>query len=447
MAGIYSLTDYASPSTTDWWPAIEQAMNDAEANGTGLITIPPRSTPYEFSKPIEMRRGVHILGVDTARWLESSHASTVLRAKTGFVGTGLVRFTDKASTGYANDCTGCSIRHLSLDGNGQTGSGIHGIEITGATRDNTISDVNVRDFSGSGVVMDWYSGRHPQEFRISYVFAYGNAADGFHLAAGSDNQFLSCEAAANEDYGWQITSGAGNSEFINCSAEWNWKHGLYYHTANDGPVFVNFVTDRNAWDGVHIGSCPSNQAISFVGLKTRRDGRNSGAGGGNYAGLRIEGTALSYGPPVHITGLVQQVARDDDDTGTHSPQIGVVTSYHGASYIQGRIWGQATSISNADNSTLNMGTGTTYVTGDPGSETETRHVYTHTDGKLKFVSSGNTNIQIHPSGIIQMLERSNPGAAPPSNNCYMFLRDNGAGKTQLAIQFPTGAIQVIATEP
>lgn len=38
-------------------------------------------------------------------------------------------------------------------------------------------------------------------------------------------------------------------------------------------------------------------------------------------------------------------------------------------------------------------------------------------------------------------------SAPASNKGRLYFRDNGAGKTQLVVRFPTGAIQVIATEP
>lgn len=37
--------------------------------------------------------------------------------------------------------------------------------------------------------------------------------------------------------------------------------------------------------------------------------------------------------------------------------------------------------------------------------------------------------------------------APATNNGILYFRDNGAGKTELAVRFPTGAVQVIATEP
>lgn len=38
-------------------------------------------------------------------------------------------------------------------------------------------------------------------------------------------------------------------------------------------------------------------------------------------------------------------------------------------------------------------------------------------------------------------------AAPDANVARLFVRDNGSGKTQLCVRFPTGAIQVISTEP
>lgn len=47
---------------------------------------------------------------------------------------------------------------------------------------------------------------------------------------------------------------------------------------------------------------------------------------------------------------------------------------------------------------------------------------------------------------VQMIETSDL-AAPAANTGRLYLRDNGAGKTQLVIRFPTGVVQVIATEP
>lgn len=38
-------------------------------------------------------------------------------------------------------------------------------------------------------------------------------------------------------------------------------------------------------------------------------------------------------------------------------------------------------------------------------------------------------------------------SAPAADNGILYFRDNGSGKTQLVARFPTGAVQVIATEP
>ena len=49
--------------------------------------------------------------------------------------------------------------------------------------------------------------------------------------------------------------------------------------------------------------------------------------------------------------------------------------------------------------------------------------------------------------FIQMTEMSSDAAAPAANTVKMYVRDNGAGKTQVVARFATGAVQVMATEP
>ena len=43
-------------------------------------------------------------------------------------------------------------------------------------------------------------------------------------------------------------------------------------------------------------------------------------------------------------------------------------------------------------------------------------------------------------------EITDPGIAG-ADQARMYLRDNGSAKTQLVIQFPSGSVQVLATEP
>lgn len=46
----------------------------------------------------------------------------------------------------------------------------------------------------------------------------------------------------------------------------------------------------------------------------------------------------------------------------------------------------------------------------------------------------------------EMMEMTEP-AAPGADKARLFVRDNGAGKTQLCVRFGTGAVQVLATQP
>lgn len=50
------------------------------------------------------------------------------------------------------------------------------------------------------------------------------------------------------------------------------------------------------------------------------------------------------------------------------------------------------------------------------------------------------------SGSMNLTERAEP-SNPGANIGVLFTKDSGAGKTQLCVRFPTGASQVIATEP
>ena len=47
----------------------------------------------------------------------------------------------------------------------------------------------------------------------------------------------------------------------------------------------------------------------------------------------------------------------------------------------------------------------------------------------------------------EMIELGADPAAPAANKARLFMRDNGSGKTQFCVRFPTGAVQVLATQP
>jgi len=54
--------------------------------------------------------------------------------------------------------------------------------------------------------------------------------------------------------------------------------------------------------------------------------------------------------------------------------------------------------------------------------------------------------KLYTSKFHELQEMSTP-PAPGSNKGRLFMRDNGAGKTQLCVRFSSGAVQVLATQP
>ena len=54
--------------------------------------------------------------------------------------------------------------------------------------------------------------------------------------------------------------------------------------------------------------------------------------------------------------------------------------------------------------------------------------------------------KVYTTQFYELSEIAAP-AAPLANRARLFLKDNGAGKTQLCVRFNTGAVQVIATQP
>jgi hypothetical protein len=80
---------------------------------------------------------------------------------------------------------------------------------------------------------------------------------------------------------------------------------------------------------------------------------------------------------------------------------------------------------------------------------------THASGPLRIYTGGNTlRWSVDSSGVLTggtdaymlMVERADP-SAPAANSGVVYMRDNGAGKTQFVARFPSGAVQVMATEP
>lgn len=71
---------------------------------------------------------------------------------------------------------------------------------------------------------------------------------------------------------------------------------------------------------------------------------------------------------------------------------------------------------------------------------------TTTINSSSIVFGDSTSDIISILGTLRFYEQTDP-SAPSTNQAILYIRDNGAGKTQLCVRFATGAIQVLATQP
>ncbi len=87
---------------------------------------------------------------------------------------------------------------------------------------------------------------------------------------------------------------------------------------------------------------------------------------------------------------------------------------------------------------------TIQTTNASGTLTDRFRIQAGLDGSVNIVLVGNHLVQ--GAAYHELGEIADP-AAPVADNARLYVRDNGAGKTQLVVRFPTGAVQVLATEP
>jgi hypothetical protein len=88
----------------------------------------------------------------------------------------------------------------------------------------------------------------------------------------------------------------------------------------------------------------------------------------------------------------------------------------------------------------------TYGIGDGTGFTFPTGFARNSNGDLRIDLPAASNQLALATGGIRLPEIADP-SAPAANNGVLYTRDNGSGKTQLCVRFPTGAVQVLATEP
>jgi hypothetical protein len=330
--------------STDDSTAINSALTAAAVGDTVLL---PAGHIYSIAHQLVVPPYITLQGGHGNR-TDNTQLSTTLRPTAGFTDDAAIRFKDKEEAGYAVENEGIRIRNLTIDMSLTAGT-ISGIKASGYVHGVVLDNVCVQKAPYRGFYCTTYTRLssvtyHPYSWNVWNCFAWQCGDVGFFFGnQQADMTLVNCEALGCTGNGFELTYCA-NSHFIGCRGEWcnngfhltgSWGTG----TGSGGALFTDCSTDRNTLNGVLIDAT-GNTPILFIGLMTRRDGRNAKLGGGGYAGVKVSAATV----PVVINGITCYPGVDDDGTGVNSPDYGFTASGStsvviNSGYLQGQVAG------------------------------------------------------------------------------------------------------------
>jgi hypothetical protein len=188
-------------------------------------------------------------------------------------------------------------------------------------------------------------------------------------------------------------------------------------------------------DVVHVGDTLTATGTTRISNLTTT---NAVLVGQSSSGIGVTGTSTSYYGMLGSSGSFVGVY------GGSSTNIGVygqsAASDHAATV--GFSEGDSTGVQGYSGISLPAPRPKTGVYGYAGQDSTSKGVF----GESPAGYAGFFLGKVYLSTFQEMAEISTP-VAPAANKARLFVRDNGSGKTQLCVRFPTGAVQVIKTEP
>lgn len=271
--------------------------------------------------------------------------------------------------------------------------------------------------------------RNPTDVRIIGCQLRSNAAEGAYVDqtgsfVGKGLKFIGCDIEANGLEGVQVFNVA-DIKWIGCGI-------------ND-----NSQVSANARDGLSITPTATTAGFEVIGCGfTGTSQRNGIRTGSNAQKVTLIGN--QYG----TVGTANVSLADQQGSRFRLEQDGTMLSNTSAGQIALRFR------ENADtNDRVLLRTDGELRWGDGSAAPDTR-LWRNGADQLRTEDAFilGTNLQVGTAtaagtGYAQFFEQTADPAAGATNTARLFAKDNGSGKTQLVVRFPTGATQVIATEP
>jgi hypothetical protein len=386
-----------------------QAAIDAARDTGGIVQFPPGTF---LTRRLTLYSRIHLRGAGgdaTVLKLWPGANSAILESE---------GYDKLAGGGTDGGTTMFSVRDLTLDGNkSQNPGGGYGLRLYSYGYE--ISDVIAFNCRNDGIYSEWGTSSalpapsHQMESRLSGIRSHDNDGHGIDFNGPHDSMFLNCLAFQNRGTGFRITGNSAGTLMVNCHA-WGLDQDVSFELGAGHISCMNCYADLNGGVGVRI----SRNGCKWIGGMVL---------GYNYSGPGQEiGIQFAPGPrPGEPTGSI--VDTKIVNCGTAAVDLG---GDQGASSIRASLSQPGAADKNGKPV---PGTGLGWI-GTPNASSQIEL----TNGL------GNTakNLVIRPAFDL----RAQPTPPPPDDDSVRIFVRNEGGRTQLCALFPSGAVQVMASE-
>lgn len=436
--------DFLVGSTTG---GIQEAVNELSATG-GVVVLSGGKT-YTTSAAVTLFSDVHLRGAGAS--------STIIKGAAGTT----------HSLVSASAISRCSIQGIKFDGNASNRSTGSGISLT-TTTDMLVRDCEFASINLSGIRLENSTTVRTRIRDCKFSTCNVNNSAGDAAIQGHGNPAVhnyvwveNCYVDTTDDAGIRFDT-ANHLWVTNCRVAGKFAgggdEGIVVGYATYVTIRGNEISDQNGAGILYgTGNLATSKYIRILdnivydcnnGIKIDFQGTNA-----TISGLQILGNTCFADARTQAFGLLLTISGGVLGTSYENAICALnnfannstaAISTTGGAVLTNLVQFGNVNTDNANELTL-------------ASDTASRYARWTSAGLLDMVADAGAFLRIYTGAnyttlkttvrdYIEMNEITAP-AAPAANYARLFVEDNGAGKTRLVVRFPTGANQVIATEP